>query len=94
MTLTLILSPELEKRLVKEAKRRGIAPDQYAAQLLAESIPLEDRRVEAVSLLQSWIDEEDDEEQRQTGEYLVRVLEQDRLSDRKLFPPELKDVSW
>ena len=26
--------------------------------------------------------------------YLVRVLDEDRLSDRPLFPPELKGVTW
>ncbi len=32
------------------------------------------------------IDGKDAEDQRETGEYLVRVLDEDRLSDRKLFP--------
>jgi hypothetical protein len=38
-----------------------------------------------VQLLQSWIDG-DAEEQRETGEYLMSALDEDRLSDRKLFP--------
>ena len=33
-------------------------------------------------------------EQRETIEYLVRALDEDRLSDRKLFPKELKGKSW
>jgi hypothetical protein len=33
-------------------------------------------------------------EQQETGEYLIRVLDEDRLSERKLFPPELKGVTW
>jgi hypothetical protein len=41
---------------------------------------------ETVSMLQSWIDDEDDAEQQETGRYLVKVLDEDRLSDRKLFP--------
>ena len=45
-------------------------------------------------LLQAWIAEGDSEEQRETGEYLARILDEDRLADRKLFPPELKDVTW
>lgn len=40
----------------------------------------------AIRLLQSWIDEGDAEEQRETGEYLMQALDEDRLSDRKLFP--------
>lgn len=43
----------------------------------------------AIELLRSWPeadDEEDAVEQRETWEYLKRVLDEDRLSDRKLFP--------
>jgi hypothetical protein len=53
-----------------------------------------DRQDELISLLQAWIEEGDAEEQRETGEYLIRVLDEDRLSDRKLFPPELEGVTW
>ena len=49
---------------------------------------------EFVSLLQSWMDEEDAGEQRDTGEYLVRVLDGDRLSDRRFFPQEHKGLTW
>ena len=43
----------------------------------------------AVALLESWcnVSAEEAEEQRETFEYLKRVLDEDRLSpDRKLFP--------
>jgi len=33
------------------------------------------------------VSEEQAEEQRETMEYLMRVLDEDRLSDRKLFSP-------
>ena len=49
---------------------------------------------ELVSLLQSWMDEEDAGEQRYTGEYLVRALDGDRLSDRRFFPQEHKGLTW
>jgi len=49
---------------------------------------------ELAKLLQSWILEGDAQEQKETGEYLVQTLDQDRLSDRSLFPPELRGVSW
>ena len=45
-------------------------------------------------LFQSWILESDSQEQKETGEYLTRTLDEDRLSDRSLFPPELKGVTW
>ena len=45
------------------------------------------------ALIQSWM-KEDAEEQRETLEHLVRALDENRLSDRKLFPKELKGKSW
>src|SRR6266852_658150 len=92
MTLTLHLTSEMEERLTEEARRQGIDPDEYATQLLSRHLPPKDRRTELISLLQSWIDTGDAEEQEETGEYLIRRLDEDRLSDRKLFPPELKGV--
>jgi hypothetical protein len=42
---------------------------------------------EAIALLQSWcaVDPQQQEEQRETWEYLKTALDEDRLSDRKLF---------
>lgn len=94
MTLTLDLPPELEQRLAQEATRHGLALDAYTLQLLDKSLPPKDRRTELVTLLQSWIDEDNPEEQQETGEYLVRALDEDRLADRPLFPPDLKGVTW
>lgn len=94
MTLTLLLSPELEQRLKQEAERQGLSLDVYTLQLLDQYLPPKDRQTEPVTLLQSWIDEGDSAEQRETGEYLIRALDQDRLSDRQLFPPGLNGVTW
>lgn len=38
------------------------------------------------AILESWIQEGDEEEQRETWEFLRKALDEDRLSDRKLFP--------
>jgi hypothetical protein len=94
MTLTLHLPPELEQRLTQEAKRHGLALEAYTLQLLDKSLPPKDRRTELVTLLHSWMDEGDTEEQQETGEYLIRALGEDRLADRPLFPPESKGVTW
>ena len=45
-------------------------------------------------LIRSWMDDEDAGEQRETIEHLVRTLDEDRLSGRKLFPEELKGKTW
>ncbi len=94
MTLTLNLSPELEQYLLQEANQHGLSVEALALQLLTNSILLKQRQTEAVNLLQSWLDSEDEEEQQETGQYLVQNLDDDRLSDRKLFPPELKGITW
>ncbi len=46
------------------------------------------RNQAAIQLLESWcnVGEEDAREQRETFEYLKRALDEDRLSNRKLFP--------
>jgi hypothetical protein len=46
------------------------------------------RNEAAIRLLREWRegDESDEEEQRETWEYLKQALDEDRLSNRKLFP--------
>ncbi len=53
-----------------------------------------DRADELTTLIQSWMDGDDADEQRETIEYLIHSLDEDRLSDRKLFPRKLKGKSW
>ena len=53
-----------------------------------------DRADELAALIQSWMDGDDADEQRETIEYLIHALDEDRLSDRKLFPRKLKGKSW
>ena len=94
MTLTLDLTPELQERLCREAAQQGLPVERYALDLLDRHLPPKERSAELVSLLQGWIDHGDSEEQQATGSYLLRTLDEDRLSDRKLFPAELKGVTW
>jgi hypothetical protein len=44
------------------------------------------RNQAVIELLNAW-EQEDEEEQRETVEYLMRVLDEDRTSSRPLFPP-------
>jgi hypothetical protein len=93
MTLTLDLNAELEQRLVDEASRQGVSPDQLVVQVLEQRLAAKNRGEQFAALLQAWL-QEDEREQKDTFEYLVRSLDEDRPSQRKLFPPELKGVSW
>ncbi|MEO0351765.1 MAG: hypothetical protein AAF282_17135 [Cyanobacteria bacterium P01_A01_bin.15] len=94
MTLTLDLSPELEQYLLQEAEQQGLSVESMTLQLLTKSLQLRQKQAEAVDMLQSWIEDEDVEEQQETGEYLVQRLDKDRLSDRQLFPLEMKGITW
>jgi hypothetical protein len=94
VNLTLHLPPGLNERLNQEAHRLGVPTDVLAMQLLEKQLPPKDRRAEAIALLQSWIDADDGGEQQKTGDYLIRTLDEDRLSDRKLYPKELERETW
>ncbi|MCY4634201.1 MAG: hypothetical protein OXG04_06790 [Acidobacteria bacterium] len=95
MDVILNLTPDLGHRLQRAARKHGVSADEYTLRLLDRHVPGDAQAAALVSLLQSWIDEEDGAgEQRETGEYLVRALDEDRLSGRQLFPIEHKGVTW
>ncbi len=94
MKLTVHLPNDLEKRFQHEAERQGIPADTLALQLLNQRLPANETPGKLTALLQSWIEENDAQEQRETGEYVVQTLDEDRLSERRLFPLELKGKTW
>ena len=94
MTLTISITPLLAERLREAALRQGIDVDQVALGILEAGLPSAERRQRSIALLQSWIDDSDEAEQRETGDYLERTLDEDRLSNRPLIPPELKGKTW
>ena len=53
-----------------------------------------DRVARASALLRAWVEDGDPQEQKETGEYLIRALDEDRPSDRPHFPAALKGVTW
>jgi hypothetical protein len=63
-------------------------------EIVSGSKTSDDRAASLVQLVQSWIDEGDTDEQRETLEYLIHALDEDRPSNRKLFPKKLKGKSW
>jgi hypothetical protein len=94
MTLTLNLPLEVEKYLLQEANQKGLSIESVTLDLLTSFILLRQKQTKAVNLIQSWIDDDDIEEQQETGQYLICALDEDRLSERKLFPVEMKGVTW
>jgi hypothetical protein len=94
MPLTLNVTSEIEQYLSQKATEKGLSLEAYVLKLLKDTILEQEQQTKLVNLLQSWIDEEDEQEQQETGEYLIEALDQDRLSERPLFPAELKEVTW
>jgi hypothetical protein len=94
MTLTLSLPPELEQYLIQEAQQQGLSVEIYTLDLIQKSILQKEKQLKIVNVLQSWIDESDEQEQQETGEYLITALDENRLSNRQLFPVELKGITW
>ena len=94
MPLTLNLTSEIEQYLSQKAREKGLSLEDYVLKLLKDTILEQEKQTKLVNLLQSWIDEEDEQEQQETGEYLIEALDQDRLSERPLFPALLKGVTW
>lgn len=94
MPLTLNLTSEIEQYLSQKAREKGLSLEDYVLKLLKDTILEQEKQTKLVNLLQSWIDEEDEQEQQETGEYLIEALDQDHLSERPLFPAELKGVTW
>ena len=94
MALILDLPPELEQYLLQEAEQQGLSVEAMTLELLTKSLRLKQKQAEAVDMLKSWVEDEDIEDQQDTGQYLIQVLDEDRLSDRKLFPLEMKGITW
>src|SRR5438128_352683 len=95
MVLQLTLPLELEARLRQEAERRGQPTESVAFRLLDEHLPapLDERRAAALAMLQRWMEEDAalSPEERSANEEILRALDADRPSYRKLFPDLQKD---
>jgi hypothetical protein len=94
MTLTLDLPPDLESSLFKAANQQSLTVEEFAIQILTFGFTQRENQKKAVSLLESWLNDIDIEEQKTTGAYLIEALDQDRLSDRLLFFDAMKGISW
>jgi hypothetical protein len=94
MTLRISLPPELEERLRQEAQRQGLSADAVTLRLLDEHLPRPERTAAFLAMLKQW-QEEDESTRDEDGDYdFFEALDAARTSNRKLFPPELKGISW
>ncbi len=93
--LTLSLPHELEFGLKREAGCRRVSPEQFALEALNEYVAqsLQHRVEKLREMFRQWNEEEVDESEALDDEFF-KMLDEDRPSDRKLFPPELKGISW
>jgi hypothetical protein len=90
MMLQLPLPVDLERRLRQEAERRGQSTESVALQLLEQHLPppVDERRAAAVALLERWQKEDAalSAEQAAGNAEVLRALDADRPSYRKVFP--------
>ena len=95
MELSIALNADLERRLAAEANRHGVLPAEWARHILEAHLPSQPLpATTAADLIESWLNDPDEQEQRETGEVLIRALDEGRPGERKLFPPEAKGVTW
>lgn len=80
--MTLTLTPDLERRLAREAERAGKPADEYALELLDKQLPAKPRPNEGlIAVLRSFREEGDAEEQRETFEALKNGLNETRAAN-------------
>lgn len=73
MTITLALTPDLERRLKHAAKQEGLPADALALRLLEQHLPPAEGQAELVALLQSWIVGDVAEQQETASHKVSRV---------------------
>jgi hypothetical protein len=82
-----MLTPDLQQRLQREAERLHASVDLVAIQLLEKHLPGLDRQAAAVAMLQQWQAEDTamSANDAVANVAILRSIDEDRLSDRKLF---------
>jgi hypothetical protein len=80
--MTIALAPEVEQRVQVEAARIGIPVDRYVNNVLDEHFSRQDNVPTNDNDLEYW-----------EKEFFER-LDAERPAGQKLFPPELKGITW
>lgn len=92
MTLQIELPTDLESRLHAECQRQGLSPADVALRILRQGLPPNERAAKAVAMLEQWAKEDEalTKEEYDANAEVLRQIDLDRLSDRKLFEDILK----
>ena len=86
MTVTLDLPPDVEIYVVKEAERQKTSVSDYITRRVSETASIEKaERERKVALLDQLLELGDEDEQRETFEFLKQAIDEDRLSNKKRF---------
>lgn len=93
-TLTVNLPPPLLDHVSKMANDAGISQEAALVRLLEEYVESEKKRIAAMEYLEKLFTEGDEKEQKETGEFLIKALDENRPEGQKLFPPEKKGITW
>ena len=87
MTVTLDLTPAEEAQLESEAARQGVQPRELIERAVKTIVPQPqaDMRARLARLDSILLDPDDEQDQKETWEFLKKALDEDRLSYRKFF---------
>lgn len=91
MTYQIQITPELKARLDALAAREGTTADAVAARTLEQHLPPMGDPKALSELLRKWNEEDESEPE---DDSFFQELDEHRPSYRKLFPAELKGISW
>jgi len=94
MTLTLTLPSAVEEGLMREAVRESLTLDAYALRVLEQHVQPQAKNDRAIAALQAWRDEAAQRDRDEPENDILQALDESRLSNRPLYPPELKGVTW
>jgi hypothetical protein len=95
MTLTIELPPETEQRLREAAQLRGITAEEHVLQMIHQNLPA--AASERAEKFRAWLEqvhEQGDDEGDCSWDEILRRMDESRPEGRKLFPPELKGITW
>ena len=94
MEYSVTLSNAANLFLTSEADKKGTTVSLLAAEIIEQSIPQDNDRDRAKAILERWKTEDLNltEEQLEKHQSVLRAIDRDRLSDRKLFEQVLSET--